>query len=94
MKHVTVRLSGEKTSDLGSISPSPDEKLKLWSRWRVAESSTSTVTESPGLTAMNLLHGDHTANPISKGQNAAAVFESHDSGIPWTTLVKGREYGS
>ena len=39
---------------------------------------------------MNLLHDDHIANPISKGQTAAAVFEPHDSGIPWTNLVKGR----
>ena len=43
---------------------------------------------------MNLLHGDHTAAPIVKGNVVAAVFESHDSGTPHTILVKGWEWDS
>ena len=86
---MTIRLSGEKTSESGLAGELGGE-LKLWNRWRVAESSTSTLMEYSGLTAMNLLQGDHTANLIPKGQTAAAVFESHDSGIPCTTLTKGR----
>lgn len=37
---------------------------------------------------MNLLHGDHTAELIGKGNDMAAVFESHDVGTPRTTRAK------
>ena len=39
---------------------------------------------------MNLLHGDHTAASIVKGNDVAAALESHDVGAPTITLAKGR----
>ena len=46
------------------------------------------------LTAMNLLHGDHAAAPIPKGDVVAVVFESQDSGTPHMILAKGWECDS
>jgi hypothetical protein len=43
---------------------------------------------------MNSLHGDHTTNPIVEVHVAAAVFGSHETGAPCTTLVKGWAYDS
>ena len=83
-----MRLSGEKARD----SRHKDifrENSRVWSRWRVAESSISALIPYLGLVAMNLLHCDHTASSMSKRDIAAAVFESHNDGIPWTTLTKG-----
>ena len=40
--------------------------------------------------AMNLLHGDHTADSILEEHVVAAVFASHETGSSCTTLVKGR----
>ena len=39
---------------------------------------------------MNLLHGDHTAASIVKGNDMAAVLESHNFGAPTLTLAEGR----
>ena len=88
MKEVNMRLRGEKAraSGLGDISR---ENSRLWSRWRVAESSISTLMASHGLIAMSLLHGDHTADMISKWDVVAAVLGSHNAGTPCTTLTKG-----
>ena len=38
---------------------------------------------------MNLLHGDHTAEWMSKGNDVAAALESHNVGAPAITLAKG-----
>ena len=43
---------------------------------------------------MNLLHGDHMACWISKGNDVVAVVVSHDVGTPHTTRVKGWAYDS
>jgi len=43
---------------------------------------------------MNLLHGDHTVVFTPEGNPTDAILCSHDVGSPYTTLVKGWEYGS
>ena len=65
----------------------PCGNSKVWSCWKVTESSTFTVVP-PKLIAMNPPHGDHTAEIIGKVYVAAVVFGSHDIGAPCTTLAK------
>ena len=55
-------------------------------------SSISETTSSLRAIAMNLLDGDHAANPIVKGRFVIAAFESHDNGTPCTTLTGGWAY--
>ena len=48
----------------------------------------------PQATAINLLHGDHTAVFIPEGNPMDAILCSHEVGSPQITLVKGSECGS
>jgi len=88
LEHVKIQLSGEKTSALSFVGMSCGGS-KVWSFWRVVESSTSTTLVFQQVIAINLLHGDHVASWIPEERVAAAMFVSHDNGTPHTTLVRG-----
>ena len=87
-KQVKIRPSGEKISALYPVDMSWKDS-KVWSRWRVAESSTSTTDVPFQVIAMNLLHGDHTTDWNQEGRAAAAELGSHDIGAPYTSRMKG-----
>ena len=60
------------------------------SRLRVTESRISIVAlDLPQTTAMNLLHGDHTAASIGEGNAMAVIHCSHEFGSPCMILAKG-----
>ena len=83
-----MRPSGEKprVEEYTGISSG---KVRLWSLWRVAESSISTLFSAGEPIAMDLLHGDHEVTIVGERDVAAAVFGSHNAGTPCTTLTKG-----
>ena len=90
---VNIFISRGKMSRIG-VPRIPRGDSRVWSRWRVAESSISTLIMSCAPIAMKLLHGDHTTGPILKGNDVAAMSGSHVIGTPHTTRVKGWAYDS
>ena len=87
LNRVNERLSGEKLSH--RVFPG---RSKVRSRTRVTPSRISIVPD--WATAMNLLHGDHTAVSLPQSRwRTVVTADSHEIGIPRTTLAKGREYG-
>ena len=92
-EHVNMRLSGEKMS-ARELEGASRSNSRFWTRRRVVESSMATVTDSDGLIARYLLHGDHTISLTSKGDPVAKVAEPNGTGIPHTTLVRGRACAS
>ena len=82
---VSERPSGEKQSH-----PSKDQGcMKVSSCSRVTASRTFVL---PGIsTAMNLLHDDHTAVPMTP-YFTVAKFGPHEIGNPRTTLARGWMY--
>ena len=77
--------SGEKTSDCGVSFTGPVGSLRSDTLPRVVESWIPTLSSKQ--TAMNLPHGDQAASfaPVVPPRDAA--HESHESGIPVTTLA-------
>ena len=68
-----------------------DGKSREVSRQRVAASRISIVAlDFPQATAMNLLHGDHTAVSIAEENLVVAILGSHEFGSPYTILTSGR----
>lgn len=80
-------LSGEKLSNRTAPGRSG-----LLSCSRVTESRISIVSGFDRETAMNPLHGDHAAAKTAARGFGAETIDSHETGNPCTTLVKGRAY--
>ena len=85
---INERLSGEKLSHRAIQGDS-----RVLIRSSVTESRISIFTGFDQATAMNLLHGDHTATSTTAWGPEAEITGSHETGNPCTTLAKGRAYG-
>ena len=64
----------------------------MLSRSRVTGSRISVILGNTE-TAMNLLHGDHSAAVMGAWDFGAETIGSHETGNPCTTLTKGCAYG-
>ena len=81
-----MRPSGEKTSDSGVNLTRPVGSLRSDTLSRVVEFWTPTLSSTE--TTMNFPHGDQAASLTSVVPPRDAAHESHESGIPVTTLAE------
>ena len=80
---------GENASEYGVTFTGIVGGLRSETLSRVVESHTPTSTPCVKLAAMNLPHGDQTVLRTSTVVPRVAADESHEAGIPVTTLNPG-----